>query len=1016
MITQPFSTAHVDYLQRTGISLSSLPKRAPSTSAPPDLRRLWRIESVGRFDKSSKAIREPRLSLPSKDVLIGLYGEKIPLAFLLCGTPSDVAVHIGTWSQAREKVSGATLDCRQEILGSLLRGLYPSIELTPVQPELDRPSLCGLVLGIPTAKPPVRLDGALPIDRLIRAMAGGTWGCLVLAEPVGEIATVDLRNSLMSEMRIHNADVQAPLARHYSRLLAIDLKSLASGLEVGLWRTGVYLVGDRESYYRLSSVWRGIFSGDKSLPEPVRVYDSAEAGQLAVNWALPDTPGAPGPGEYRHPLQCQTLLTSAQLAAYVHLPQLETNGFAIRTVPDFDAVPPPMSREKPLRLGSVVLRGRRTETPYAVGLKDLTRHAFVAGVTGAGKTNTIFYLLKQAAAQGVPFLVLEAAKSEYRALLDDSALRERLQVFTLGDELTSPFRLNPFEVVSWPTIPIGVHLDLLRSVFSASFGMWTPLPQILEQCLHEVYKDRGWDIATNTNHRLDDKSAVEDAFPTLSDLAAKADEVIQKLGYESKITDDLRAALLTRINGLRVGGKGSMLDVQRSLPMDALLQLPTVLELQGMGDDDDKAFLMGLLLIRLYEYRRAGNEVSGLQHLIVIEEAHRLLANVGSRKNEEQADPRAKAVETFANLLSEIRAYGQGVIVSDQVPVKLAPEIIKNTNLKIAHRIVAADDRQALAGAMAMTGLQRRALATLTIGQAAVFSAGDDAPVLVQVPQSKDQKDQGPPDDKTVREYMSSSEVRKANQSLFQPGLLGIDASDPKSFRAYESARILAEDASFRRDFLRLVVSITENDGALDRLWGGVVARACARRTGNMEEHVLLRCLIVYSSRWFAYRRGAQEAWSYADTAELDAHLRGVLLAKLENRDASEALESFRRVMYRLHARPFEPFLGCAKICTQAMPLCLYRRAVADLIATSKEDLAGRWNTAIMNDTTNKDGLKQTWNNTQRVSLELIECNAEQADATRRIRLCYAQHMLSRDFAENHQADLEALLVEAESK
>src|SRR5205814_269464 len=130
---------------------------------------------------------------------------------------------------------------------------------------------------------------------------------------------------------------------------------------------------------------------------------------------------------------------------------------------------------------------------------------------------------------------------------------------------------------------------------------------------------------------------------------------------------DMRGALLTRINGLRAGGKGRMLDVQRSLPMDALLKHPTVLELEGMGDDDDKAFVMGLLLIRLYEHRRAGGEVAGLQHLLVIEEAHRLLTNVGPRSSQEEADPRGKAVETFANLLSEIRAYGQGVIVADQI-------------------------------------------------------------------------------------------------------------------------------------------------------------------------------------------------------------------------------------------------------------------------------------------------------------------------------------------------------------
>lgn len=199
----------------------------------------------------------------------------------------------------------------------------------------------------------------------------------------------------------------------------------------------------------------------------------------------------------------------------------------------------------------------------AIRRDNLARHAFVAGVTGAGKTNTVFSLLKQATAAGVQFLVIEPAKAEYRLLLSDPALAGRLQIFTLGNERISPLRMNPFEVR--PGVSVGVHLDLLRSVFAASFGMWTPLPQVLEHCLHRIYEDRGWDIIANTNHRLDCDCDPASAFPTLSDLVTKVDEVIRELGYEERVTSDMRAALLTRLNSLRTGGKGRMLDVQRSL-------------------------------------------------------------------------------------------------------------------------------------------------------------------------------------------------------------------------------------------------------------------------------------------------------------------------------------------------------------------------------------------------------------------------------------------------------------------
>ena len=117
---------------------------------------------------------------------------------------------------------------------------------------------------------------------------------------------------------------------------------------------------------------------------------------------------------------------------------------------------------------------------------------FVAGATGSGKTNTIFSLLTAADAAGVPFLVVEPAKTEYRALIEHPVLGPRVRVFTAGREGVGPLLLNPFEVP--PGIGVAEHLDLVRAAFTAAFGMWTPLPQILERCLHEIYTDRGWDL------------------------------------------------------------------------------------------------------------------------------------------------------------------------------------------------------------------------------------------------------------------------------------------------------------------------------------------------------------------------------------------------------------------------------------------------------------------------------------------------------------------------------------------
>src|SRR5262249_45740090 len=162
-----------------------------------------------------------------------------------------------------------------------------------------------------------------------------------------------------------------------------------------------------------------------------------------------------------------------------------------------------------------------------------------------------------------------------------------------------------------------------------------------------VYVDRGWDLRTNLNSRLVADDETSAAYPTLSDLIAKASEVIPALGYDEKVTGDLKAALVTRLEALRYGSKGAMLDVRHSLPPDELFGQPTVVELEALGDEGDKAFFSGLLLIRLAEYRRARGQSADLVHLLVVEEAHRLLANVPTSASSEEANPRGEAVETF---------------------------------------------------------------------------------------------------------------------------------------------------------------------------------------------------------------------------------------------------------------------------------------------------------------------------------------------------------------------------------
>lgn len=997
MKQQEFGTQAVDYLQRTAADLPAVDAAGPSTEAPDSLRRLLRISAIGRLEKEPLPRPGEDFRMISEDLLVGLYNYKIPLALHITAGPGPATIGVGTWlpSGAAE----GAVESNAGVLTTLLSSLFPSVELSQTPSTSPPWSHGGLVLGIPSAKPPEILDGSLPVDRLLRALSGGSWTVLVLAQPVDEAITRDLRMRILNEMRaVIGAPAglgRGPLAEHYVELLRMALINLTSGQGSGVWRTAVYLTGDDTSYYRLASVWRGIFSGQNSLPEPVRVFDDPAVPELASRWALPDPVAAPAPpGRVEHPFVHQTLLTSSQLAAYVHLPRLESQGFAVRLVPDFDTVPATVDGDR-LVLGTVVERDRVGELEVAVARDQLTSHGFVTGMTGSGKTNTVFHLLIQAHEAQVPFLVIEPAKTEYRALLDHEVIGSTLQVFTLGNEAVAPFRLNPFEFPEH--IPVAVHLDLLRSVFHVSFGMWTPLPQVIEICLHEVYRDRGWDVTTNSNHRLSPEGDRSLAFPTLSELVAKVDEVAARLGYDAEIEANIRAALRTRLNSLRSGAKGRLLDVQRSLEFDRVLEAPAVFELEGLGDDDDKAFVMGLLIVRLAEERRVQGQLPSLRHLLVVEEAHRVVASPGTVVDPAEADVRGKAVETFSNLLSEVRAYGQGVVVVDQIPTKLAPEVIKNTNLKIAHRIVSGDDQMALATAMAMSERQQRALATLTRGRAAVFVDGEDVPLLVKVPKVEVKARGATVDDERVRTHMN-----KLFPDLAE--LAECKARCGQEADACLAGRLAIENQGVQRTVARLVLSAVFHQDALDRLWPDFLITTEPPRPPWVNHDSYLRAMAIHAAAWLTERRGAQAGWEYGATARISNSLRDLLLARLEGGNSERTRQQLLSVMMPLETGlGFGPFPACARIWKGEDVPCRCRFPVADLIQSG--DLDEEWQAATDADL-GGEGRAERWKVCQDAAYHLVEFPEAElpeelseriGNTAIRLALCAGQQLMTRD-------------------
>ena len=400
-------------------------------------------------------------------------------------------------------------------------------------------------------------------------------------------------------------------------------------------------------------------------------------------------------------------------------------GVAVRQPPPDFEVGPRREQAAPdeLHLGALRRGGAVT-----VKLKALTRHGLVTGFTGSGKTNTVLYLLDQLWRQHrIPFLVIESAKKEYRGLLRQPGFGELL-IFTLGDERTVPFRLNPFELLDG--VRLEAHIGRLRTCFDAALPQFGILPSIIAESIHKIYQDKGWGFTDVGGEK-------DAAFPTMRDLFRAAVQTSESRGYAGETYHNIRAAVGGRIGELLRGSNGRMFNTQRSYPLDLLLARPTILELNDLRAED-KSLTMMFLLMLLREYREL-HPAATIQHVTVIEEAHNVMGNVQARgPSEVSSDTKGQAVQAFADLLTEVRAYGEGILISDQSPDKLLPDAVRNTNLQIAHQLRDAKDREAIARALIMDETQRDYLGKLAVGEAAVFLTGMEKATFMQVPPYKD--------------------------------------------------------------------------------------------------------------------------------------------------------------------------------------------------------------------------------------------------------------------------------------
>lgn len=543
---------------------------------------------------------------------------------------------------------------------------------------------------------------------------------------------------------------------------------LNHGRNYGFWNTGIYVLGNMpRDVVTVTGMLRSIYSGEETYYEPIRLHlfhpNSKAVNIVRDRFELlpmidPDVVKKEGFvygkdqwhifGEYYQYLS--TPINTKELSLVTSLPRRDVPGLRfVKTAVRFANNPAELQGDK-ITLGRIVDTGIVQSNTYDIDPNSLVRHALVAGSTGSGKSTTCKRILSEILERDVPVMVIEPAKDDYVrwAIEQNRHLppEKQFQIFMPGvEELDGvkmePLHLNPFEPASIKGVKVDLlqHCETFITLLNACLPGEDVVPILIEETAYETIRD----VAQMLNRDLEE-GAVEpmDSYPRIWDMEIMARQIMAKKQYFQQNKDNLTEILVTRFKYLRRGTRGKILNVFKSVDFDALFSGNVIINVSRLSGSKDKALIMSMLMQALYEYRvscyvhdpeyRKKAQQNKLMHLTLIEEAHNVLMKPDSHAA--SGNPQRAAADLFGNMLSEVRGYGQGFIVVDQVPTRLIDDAIKNTNYKIVHRLTAPDDQEVMASCMAFRDDQKYIIPALEKGNAIICGDEDDAAAWVKIP------------------------------------------------------------------------------------------------------------------------------------------------------------------------------------------------------------------------------------------------------------------------------------------
>ena len=519
------------------------------------------------------------------------------------------------------------------------------------------------------------------------------------------------------------------------------MKRIDESQGTGLWKYSVYVVSkDSKVSKNVASYLRAVTQGSESYMEPAFVqewsYESSnritpfnEIIKYVKHFTHPVFVSLKNDGDAM--LVTPTSYVSTDKLGYViAFPRKSIQGIPVLEGVQFGREPHALiGIDEDIDIGSGYHMNQIIpSTRIKLSKEELTKHMFITGSTGAGKSNTIYKLLDDLGRQKIKFLVVEPAKGEYKDVLG-----KRKGVFTYGTNPklsdTRLLKINPFRFPA--SIHVLEHMDRIVEIFNVCWPMYAAMPAILKESIERAYIEAGWDLELSENRYS------PELFPTFKDVVEQIKMVLNESDYSSDNKGDYTGALVTRLKSLTNGINGLIFSSD-DLEDEELFDSNVIIDLSRVGSSETKSLIMGLLVLKLQEHRmdqRANNPEmdSKLKHITVLEEAHNLLRRTSTEQVGEGANLLGKSVEMLANSIAEMRTFGEGFVIADQSPGLLDMSVIRNTNTKIIMRLPDYSDRALVGKAAGLNENQIIELSHIERGVAAITQSDWLEPVLCMV-------------------------------------------------------------------------------------------------------------------------------------------------------------------------------------------------------------------------------------------------------------------------------------------